>query len=524
MLDDRIRNIQHKRVVVLSALAIVFGLYAVYQLAGIAFSGSQVRASGVKGNEIFLLSVCVLIICSVVTIAIQSFQDEQKSRYLSLHDVLTNLPNRKNLTRKIKRKATADNKPATLLLLNIRRLAKLNNSYGRNVGDDVLKVCAERLRFLFDTPNFVGVVNPGVFGVYVEGISNKANLEMLSEQITKALKLPIKLKEQTFYVDTSIGAVLVSGNAISAENILLRAEMALVEAQSSVAGHPIIFNAGIQNLIEERGALEAELRDALEKEELETYFQPLIAEDGKTLLGFEALARWEHPTRGMISPSCFVPLAQSLNLTDVLGRQIMAKACQQIRPLDNLKICVNVTPDHFIQPDYVNQIRKLLEQTGVSPDRLELEITETELLLETELAADRIVELRKLGVRVALDDFGTGYSGLSYINKLDVDRIKIDASFVQDIETSESSRSMIGTIMTIAKDRGFKVTAEGVETKAQFEFLKQFDDVTFQGYLFSVPLHYRDLMNSEFLQQHDEQKFNAEMMDDTASEDLSPTG
>lgn len=501
-----LHGMQHKRIMMLSASAIVFGLFAVYHLAGQAFA-SGFTWKNLAGGELYLLSACTLIICGVVTIATRSWQDDRVARYYAYHDLLTDLSNKPNLIYKLDKAIAKNTYCGGLLLVNIRRLSNINHSFGLQVGDEILRTSAKRLAYLFPEPNHIATIAPGTFAICVPGITRRQTVERLSEEISKAIKTPITIGTQSFYTETATGAVLFGGASENGEAIVRQGEMALMEAKNGGSHEVVIFNTSIQSRVEERGALETELREALEREQLETFFQPLVAEDGKTLLGFEALARWTHPQRGMISPGYFVPLAQNLNLTEVLGRQIMARACQQIRPLGDLKISVNVTPDHFLQPDFVNQIRKTLEQTGVAAHRLELEITESELISETERAAARIAELRQLGVSVALDDFGTGYSSLSYINKLAVDRIKIDASFVQEIETSEAARSMIRTIIEIASERGFSITAEGIETVAQFEFLKQFPGLTYQGYLFSPPMHYRDVLESSLLERHDVQRF-----------------
>ncbi|MGB7285322.1 MAG: EAL domain-containing protein, partial [Salaquimonas sp.] len=424
-MTDELRDKQHKRIVVLSVSAIVLGLFAIFQIAGDAYDVGRFSVEGFGGQEIYLLCALTLMLCAVVTIVIRSFQDDKAAKYFIRHDTLTGLPNRSNLIHKLSQlRKKKGKKNGALMLINIRRLSSINNSYGRSAGDFVLKTCSERLVYLFQSPNMVSMVAPGTFCIFISEISSSTTIEGLSAEIVKALALPIKNTGQSFYAEPAIGAVLFVEESGSVEDILHRGDLALLEAKSSGLRKPVVFNVGIQSSMAERGALEAELREALEREELETYFQPLMAEDGKTLVGFEALARWQHPRRGMISPACFVPLAQSLNLTEILGRQIMAKACQLIRPLGDLKVSVNVTPDHFLSRDYVAQVRKILNQTGMKPQRLELEITESELISETEGTAKRIEELRDLGVTVALDDFGTGYSGLSYLNKFCVDRIK----------------------------------------------------------------------------------------------------
>ena len=460
-----------------------------------------------------------MIICTVVYIMMRSFEDEAMGRFLEFHDPLTGLPNRNNLQHKLEKLLAVKDGGGALILLDPTRLRSINTTHGRAAGDAIFLECANRLKFLFPEPNIVAVSSNGTFALYVAGIEKAQTVHALTNEIRNSLKLPITINSRQLYTNITAGAVLFTANSNKPEDLLNRAELALLEAKSSRRPEPVVYNATLHDTIKRRSSLETELQEVIELDKLEPFFQPLFNQDGKTLYGVEALARWNHPTKGWISPANFIPVAEELKLSAKLGCQIMTKACRQIAPFEGVKVSVNVTAIHLLQDSFVDQVRSILDQTGLNPDRLELEITESVLLEETEKTIERIRDLKALGVSIALDDFGTGYSGLSYLDRFSVDRIKIDASFVREIHSSSQIGSMVQTIIDLAHKRGFRVTVEGIETEEQFEFLKQFENLTYQGYLLSTPLSYDQLVQSDFLLQRDLTRFvddgNSEVANDT---------
>ena len=288
-----------------------------------------------------------------------------------------------------------------------------------------------------------------------------------------------------------------------------RAEIAITKASEQESDHLVFFDEKMDEFVRERSTLEAELREVLEDELMIPFFQPLIKDDCKTLIGFEALARWKHPERGYISPANFVPIVESLGLAEKMGNLILRKSCALIQPLGELIVCVNISPKHFLVEGFVEEVMEILAQTNMPARRLEIEITESVLLDDPDLAIATIARLRNHGISIALDDFGTGYSGLSYLNKFVVDRIKVDASFVSELEESSASRSLISTIVKLGQGRGSKITIEGVENKRQLEFLQQFDDLWYQGFYFAKPMDYPELLSSSYLQDLDINKFES---------------
>ena len=510
VLESNYRESQHKRIVAISVAAIVFGLFAILRLASNLVGNTSLAYFPGTGSEWYLLSACILMVCTVAVILARSIEDNFRGRYLDLHEPLTGLPNRDNTLHKLSTTWKISMGRGVLMLVNLHRLGSINVSLGRDAGDAVVKVCAERLRYLFDAPHFVGTVSSGVFAIYIDGVTDREAICQISEKLDKALSLPIEVADRVLFISKSTGAVIYFASDGNAEEALRRAELALLEARARESKAPVIFNRDLEQAYSNKGSLENDFPEALANRQVEPWLQPLMEADGKTLRGFEALARWRHPTRGMISPVVFVPVAEKLNMADQLGRLILRRACQLVKPYDGLMVSVNVTATHLLQPDFVDQVRLVLLETGMPAGRLELEITETVVLEQTDIASERIETLRAMGVLVALDDFGTGYSGLSYLNRFQVDRIKIDRSFVSEVENSSAARETIESVISLARKRGCNVTAEGVETRRQFEFLQNFGHLTYQGYWFSQPIAPDDLATHRIVQDFNLQRFKEE--------------
>jgi len=498
---------QHRRIVALSAASLVFGLFAVKQTSQSVLA-TGLSASVLNQNPALLqFGTSVIIICVVMHMMMRSFKDGAQSRYLDRHDALTGLPNRFSLVNMLGKHLSDKNQAGALMLINPGRLHSINTSIGPEAGDAVFLECAKRLGVLFEAPNFVAVSSPGTLAVYIGGVRKVQTINALSNEIGRALKLPIIHDGRALFANHSAGAVLFIGSGASPEEVINQAELALLEAKATRSDAPEVFNASMYETVQQRNMLETEFQEALELGQLERFYQPLIASDGATPVGFEALARWKHPHKGWISPATFIPVAEALHLSSRLGRQIMERACAQILPLGDLKVSVNVTAGHFLESDFVAQVSRILQKTGLPANRLELEITESVLLEETNEAVNRIDALRSLGVTIALDDFGTGYSGLSYLDRFSVDRIKIDASFTRGISKSGSTRSLVETMIGLARERGIAVTVEGIETQEQLEILNRFENLTYQGYLFGPPVPYGDLLQSKAIAAFERARF-----------------
>ncbi len=507
-MNNTLKENQHKRIVALSTVALILGYFALWKL------GEQIFVDGVfvgwvdAKQSIYLFSACTLMVCSVVVIAVRSFQDDAKIRYLENHDQLTGLSSKSALFEEAEQALKKhQSKSAVLFLIDVARLKSFNSSLGRDGGDQILRKIAERLKYLFADNSIISRFGAGTFAVVIPGIEKRESVEELAKQIHASSQISMTVNHREIFANLFQSACIFSIGENGVEHAMRKAEIALAESKLQNSTTLTYYDRDVADRAEVRGKLETDFRQVLESTKLEPFFQPLLASDGKTLIGFEALARWYHSTNGFMSPASFIPLAEELGYAGKLGVQIMRKACKIVAPMGNLIVAVNVSAKHFLEPDFVCEVLGILRETGLSPERLELEITESVFVSKATDAITAIEELRALGISVALDDFGTGYSGLSYLNKYKVDRIKIDAEFIRELETSEASRSMVATIVKMASDIDCKVTVEGVETQEQFKILKKYPNLCYQGYLFGKPVSAEQLHNLPLMTEYNRAAF-----------------
>jgi EAL domain-containing protein (putative c-di-GMP-specific phosphodiesterase class I) len=272
------------------------------------------------------------------------------------------------------------------------------------------------------------------------------------------------------------------------EQLLRRADIALYRAKAEARGGYRLFDPGFEEVLHKRGAIERDLARALEKGELAVVFQPLYAADGERVVGLEALVRWNHPERGMVPPSEFVPVAERSGLVVKLDEWVLRRACEQAAAWPGLSLAVNLSATNFRQSNVAERLTRVMSETGFDPRRLEIEITESMLLGATADVLGELSELRRMGVRIALDDFGTGYSSLGYLRRFPVDKIKIDKSFVQNLGVTEDAAAIVECVARLGRALGLAVTAEGVETREQHRFVRAAGCHQVQGYLFSPPV------------------------------------
>jgi diguanylate cyclase (GGDEF)-like protein len=508
---NEVKQMQHKRVMALSAALVVFALFALWQLGNSMVENGSFIGLAAAHQPIYQFAACTLMLCAVVTIATKSIQDNGTAIHFERHDPLTGLANKARFISLIDRKFKKDPSAGGLIMMvDINRLKSINESMGRLAGDLAITNIGKRLTYLFERPCIVSRINTDVFAIYIPNVHDEAKAYALAAQLKYSTKLPLEIKGKQVFTSLYLGAFLFSGTSANAEQGLYCAELALIQAKKNQMDELVVFNEKMAVTAKSRSLLETDFREVIEQAKLEPHFQPLVAEDGVTLLGFEALARWLHPKNGYISPASFIPIAEELGYSGKLGVQIMRKACQYIEPLGDLIVAVNVSPKHFLHPDFVSEVVGILKETGIDAKRLEIEITESVFVSKTAEAIATIKQLRSLGVSIALDDFGTGYSGLSYLNKFAVNRIKIDAEFVREIETSSSARSLISTIVNMAIERNYRITVEGVETIGQLNFLRQFPGLWYQGYLFGKAVPVGELFDHPLLTNHDQAKFERE--------------
>jgi diguanylate cyclase (GGDEF)-like protein len=407
-------------------------------------------------------------------------------------DPLTNLPNRLSFERQFDRvihePGSARQLP-TLLMLDLDRFKQVNDTLGHHAGDELIRAVGERLRHVVGPEAILARLGGDEFGILcLDGLSEPEVME-ICRGIIEAIGRPFRIGGNEAFVGVSIGVVMVRQQDRNRHELTRRADIALYEAKSSGRNRAAIYVDSMNELVQTRHSIEAELREALKSgDQLWVAFQPLFGRREGEIVGAEALVRWTHPRRGPISPVDFVPIAESSGLIESLGEVVLRRACQMGARWPGHTIAVNISPAQLRNPTFPERIFAILEDTGMRPRDLEIEITES-ILLEDELAAsDAIRSFRRAGIKIALDDFGTGYSSLNYLKRYPVDRIKIDRSFISQLSTAGASVAIVQALVTLAHALDIEVTAEGVETDEQFRVLSSMGCNTFQGYRFSMPL------------------------------------
>jgi EAL domain-containing protein (putative c-di-GMP-specific phosphodiesterase class I) len=333
------------------------------------------------------------------------------------------------------------------------------------------------------------------FAILLDAIQDASDVVRVAEKVQHVISAPFKLASHETITTASIGVALSASGYIEAEDIIRDADTAMYRAKDRGKARCEIFDTAMHTRAVTLLRLESDLRRALEKDELCVYYQPIVSLSSGELHGFEALVRWRHPERGIVSPSDFIPLAEETGLILPIGLRVLRDACLQLRKwqqssLSNrdLIMSVNLSGKQLEQPDLIQRIEEVLDESQINPWHLKLEITETVVMENPELAAVTLAKLRSLGVRLSIDDFGTGYSSLSYLNRFPVDTLKIDRSFVTTMNAADENLQIVKTIVTLAGNLGMQVVAEGVETEEQLQQLRSLKCQYGQGYLFSTPL------------------------------------
>jgi diguanylate cyclase (GGDEF)-like protein/PAS domain S-box-containing protein len=426
---------------------------------------------------------------------------ENEMNSLAFYDPLTDLPNRRLLLDRLRQALAASARAAkhgALLFIDLDDFKTLNDTLGHDTGDQLLRQVAQRLANCVRDGDTVARLGGDEFVVMLQDLSGDAleaasQAEVVSEKVLAVCSQPYQLGGCTHHGTTSIGIALFSNHTEGIDELMKRADLAMYQAKAAGRNSLRFFDPDMQAAIMLRVALEADLREAAGKSEFHLYYQTQV-DDGGRVTGVEALLRWQHPERGLVSPLQFIPLAEETGLILSVGHWVMETACSQLAAwaakaeMAHLTIAVNVSARQFHQHEFVKQVLDVLAQTGANPQRLKLELTESLLVRDIEDVIEKMTALRATGVTFALDDFGTGYSSLSYLKRLPLDQLKIDQGFVRDILTNSNDAAIAKMIVSLADAMGLTVIAEGVETEAQRGFLALQGCRAYQGYLFSHPL------------------------------------
>jgi diguanylate cyclase (GGDEF)-like protein len=391
-------------------------------------------------------------------------------------------------------RAAPDGVDYAILILDLDRFKLINDTLGHRVGDLLLQETARRLRATLRSTDVLARLGGDEFGVIVDCVKARGALDDLANCLIKTMREPFDLGGYRVLTTVSVGVAVSPSDGDKADDLVVAADLALYTAKEHNRDGYQFYHASMTKELTDRRQIEVDLREAIERNELELYYQPIVSLRDNKVTGFEALARWNHRTKGFIPPSAFIPVAEDTGLMTGLGEWALTEACAKIAQLPgDLNLAVNLSPVQFSAPDLVDVVQHALLMSGLAPRRLELEITESLLLENNEHTLTMLRRLRELGVRIALDDFGTGYSALSYLRKFPLDRIKIDRSFVTDITTQSDQVIIVQAVLSIARALGMTVTAEGVETPIQKEFLQSLGCDDAQGFLFGKPVPFEQL-------------------------------
>jgi len=438
-----------------------------------------------------------------VTGAVIVFHDVSKARalttrlsYLAQHDSLTDLPNRilfkDRLTEAIGL-AHRYRRELAVLFLDVDRFKHINDSLGHAIGDRLLQSVAHRLRACVRASDTVSRQGGDEFVVLLTEVAHAQDAAVTAEKILLALHAPHRIDEHDLHITVSIGIVTYPGDGIDVEVLMKNADFAMYHAKDSGRDNYQFFKPAMNVRAVERQSLENGLRHALERQEFVLRYQPKMNLETGAIVAVEALIRWRHPQRGLVPPAQFIPVADECGLIVPIGRWVLREACRQARAwqdagLPPLRVAINISAVELRARDFVTGVRAILAETGLEPNYLELELTETFLMQDSKSTARVLRALKDLGVNLALDDFGTGYSSLSYLKRFPIDTLKIDRSFVHDVTSDADDASIVSAVINMGKSLRMRVVAEGVETSEQLAFLQEQSCPEGQGYYFSHPV------------------------------------
>jgi diguanylate cyclase (GGDEF)-like protein len=428
--------------------------------------------------------------------AMKLAEGEHRLRHLALHDPLSGLPNRTSFSERLAaviESTGREGSMAAVLAIDLDHFKDINDTLGHHIGDGLISVVAQRLVHAVRREDLVARLGGDEFAVITTEAPDREALERFAERLIAILRAPYTVSGHTLVIGASIGIAVIARHSGDAADIMRRADVALYRAKNAGRSRACVYDADMDADLRERKQLENDLRAAIAEDGLSVAYQPIMNASGEKMAGVEALCRWNHPVRGSVAPSDFIPIAESSELIIPLGEWVLRKACLEAKPWKGLTVAVNVSPLQFRRQDFVEVIERILAETELDPQRLELELTESTLLGNVEEAEKAMHRLKARGVRFALDDFGTGYSSLLYLRRYPFDRIKIDRSFVRAIETAADAASIVHAIVSLGRGLGMKVTAEGVETAEQQLFLRAAGVHSLQGYRFGKPQPAEDI-------------------------------
>ncbi|ABK44950.1 diguanylate cyclase/phosphodiesterase with PAS/PAC sensor(s) [Magnetococcus marinus MC-1] len=427
---------------------------------------------------------------------------EQQLERLVFYDPLTQLPNRVLFRDRLIHEvgvAERSNKLMSLLLVDLDRFKIINDTLGHGVGDELLLQVSKRLIASVRKSDTVARLGGDEFAIILPGMERAEDAAHVAETIINQLQVPFSIEENELFVGASIGIAVHGQDGDDYDSLTMNADAAMFKAKESGKGTYKFFTPDMNIQNAKRLVMEAELRRAVDNQELMLHYQPKVDAESRQIVGMEALVRWVHPTRGVIPPGEFIPLAEETGLIVPLGELVLTRACAQVKQwwdmgLPQVQVAVNLSPRQFQEPNLIEKVSEILRKTGFPATGLELEITESIAMHDVDNTIETVKKLKDLGVRISIDDFGTGYSSLSYLKKFPLHALKIDQSFVRDLGGDDDGASIISSIISMAKAMALGVVAEGVETAQQMEFLRGQECQQVQGFFLSKPLPPSDFL------------------------------
>jgi diguanylate cyclase (GGDEF)-like protein len=415
---------------------------------------------------------------------------ETRLRHLALHDPLCGLPNRVSFGERLEetiQKVRGGGSPAAVFYVDLDHFKDVNDTLGHPIGDELIRSVTQRLTSALRGDDLVARIGGDEFGVITSAGRDPTSLQVIANRLIAALCTPYTISDKTIVIGASIGIAVIDENSGDSADVMRHADMALYRAKNEGRNRACIYDIDMDTDLLKRKLVENDLRVAIERNELQVAYQPIVNNSAEKIVGVEALCRWLHPARGEIPPSEFIPIAENSGLIAELGEWVLRHACLDGKSWPDVLIAVNVSPLQFRRADFVDVVERILAETGFDPTRLELEVTESTLLGNVDTAELAMFRLKALGVQLALDDFGTGYSSLLYLRRFPFDKLKIDRSFVLSIERAADAAAIVHAVVSLGRGLGMKVTAEGVETAEQHLFLRAAGVHSMQGFRFGRP-------------------------------------
>jgi diguanylate cyclase (GGDEF)-like protein/PAS domain S-box-containing protein len=432
------------------------------------------------------------LLVAVVTDVTAYREAEARNRYLAFHDVLTGLPNRMLLNERIDQellRASRRKSEAALIYVDLDRFKEVNDALGHQAGDELIRQFAERVTAIVRASDTVARLGGDEFAILLHDAGDGVQTAEICNRVLTAARQPFMMTEGQAHVGASLGIADLGSGEVNRVELHRRADVALYQAKREGRGCYRIFSDELDGRIKARRALETDLRCALTAgDQLTIDYQPLLSARDNRVMALEALVRWEHPRLGLLTPADFLDVAEESGLIVALGEWVLERACATVAKWPEVSLAVNISPGQLSSENLVGRVLGILERARFAPARLQLEVTE-HAILDMDGAVETLKELRAAGIKLVLDDFGTGYSSLSHLQKIEIDKVKIDRSFVAEMSLLGGSSAIVQAVATLGSSLGIAVTAEGVETEDQRAFLRALGCEELQGYLLSRPLN-----------------------------------